>query len=73
MLELAKEKREDPFLDLLDNIEDPHNRRDHPYRKSCRCTWCDHSEEPRSRLTATVAKTSAGALNYTPVAKVQIW
>ncbi len=58
MLELAEKKGEDPFLILLDNIEDPHN------------LGAVIPKRRASGLTATVAKTSAGALNYTPVAKV---
>mgnify|MGYP002243918066 CR=1 FL=1 len=42
----------------------------HPYRKSGRSAWSDHSKRRAVGLTATVAKTSAGAINYTPVAKV---
>ena len=60
MLERAKEKNEQPFLILLDNIEDPHN-------------LGAIIRTPKRRavgLTATVAKASAGAINYTPVAKV---
>ena len=67
----AKEKGEDPFVVILDNIEDPHNlgaiiRRAHQ-------AGAHGVIIPKNRavgLTATVARTSAGALNYIPVAKV---
>ena len=71
MLALAKEQGEDPFLILLDDIED-HTQLgcDYPYCKSGRCAWSHYSKRRAVGLTATVAKTSAGAINYTPVAKV---
>ena len=68
MLELA---REDPFLILLDNIEDPHNLG--AIIRTANLAGAHGVVIPKRRaagLTATVAKTSAGALNYTPVAKV---
>ena len=71
MLELAKEKGEDPFLILLDNIEDPHNLG--AIIRTANLAGAHGVIIPKRRaagLTATVAKTSAGALNYTPVAKV---
>lgn len=71
MLELAKERREDPFLILLDNIEDPHNLG--AIIRTANLAGAHGVIIPKRRaagLTATVAKTSAGALNYTPVAKV---
>lgn len=71
MLELAKEKGEDPFLVLLDNIEDPHNLG--AIIRTANTAGAHGVIIPKRRavgLTATVAKTSAGALNYTPVAKV---
>ena len=71
MLELAKEKGEDPFLILLDNIEDPHNLG--AIIRTANLAGAHGVIVPKHRavgLTATVAKTSAGALNYTPVAKV---
>ena len=67
MLKLAEEKGEPPFLFLLDDIEDPHNL-------GAIIRTANHGVIiPKRRavgLTATVARTSAGALNYTPVAKV---
>lgn len=71
MLELAKKKGEDPFLILLDNIEDPHNLG--AIIRTANLAGAQGVIIPKRRavgLTATVAKTSAGALNYTPVAKV---
>lgn len=71
MLELARSKGEDPFLILLDNIEDPHNLG--AIIRTANVMGAHGVVIPKRRasgLTATVAKTSAGALNYTPVAKV---
>lgn len=71
MLKLAQEKGEDPFLILLDNIEDPHNLG--AIIRTANLAGAHGVIVPKRRaagLTATVAKTSAGALNYTPVAKV---
>lgn len=71
MLALAKERGEDPFLILLDNIEDPHNLG--AIIRTANIAGAHGVIIPKRRavgLTATVAKTSAGALNYTPVAKV---
>lgn len=71
MLALAKERGEDPFLILLDNIEDPHNLG--AIIRTANLAGAHGVIIPRRRaagLTAVVAKTSAGALHYTPVAKV---
>lgn len=71
MLELAEKKGEDPFLILLDGIEDPHNLG--AIIRTANLAGAHGVIIPKRRasgLTATVAKTSAGALNYTPVAKV---
>ena len=71
MLELASSKGEDPFLILLDNIEVPHNLGS--IIRTANVMGAHGVIIPKRRasgLTATVAKTSAGALNYTPVAKV---
>ncbi len=71
MLAAAKEKQEDPFLILLDNIEDPHNLG--AIIRTANLAGAHGVIIPKRRaagLTATVAKASAGALNYTPVAKV---
>lgn len=71
MLAAAKEKGEPPFLLLLDNIEDPHNLG--AIIRTANLAGAHGVIIPKRRaagLTATVAKTSAGAVNYTPVAKV---
>ena len=71
ILNRAKEKGEDPFLILLDGIEDPHNLG--AIIRTANLAGAHGVIIPKRRavgLTATVAKTSAGALNYTPVAKV---
>ena len=71
MLALAKERGEDPFILLLDNIEDPHNLG--AIIRTANLAGAHGVIIPKRRavgLTATVAKTSAGALNYTTVAKV---
>ena len=71
MLERAKEKNEQPFLILLDNIEDPHNLGS--IIRTANQVGAHGVIIPKWRavgLTATVAKASAGAINYTPVAKV---
>ncbi len=71
MLNLAKERGESPFLFLLDGIEDPHNLG--AIIRTANLAGAHGVIIPKRRaagLTAVVAKTSAGALNYTPVAKV---
>lgn len=71
MLKSAKEKGEDPFLILLDSIEDPHNLG--AIIRTANLAGAHGVIIPKNRavgLTATVAKASAGALNYTPVARV---
>ena len=71
MLALAKERGEDPFLILLDDIEDPHNLG--AIIRTANLAGAHGVIIPKRRavgLTATVAKISAGAINYTPVAKV---
>lgn len=71
MLKAAEEKGEAPFLFLLDNIEDPHNLG--AIIRTANLAGAHGVIIPKRRavgLTATVARTSAGALNYTPVAKV---
>ena len=71
MLKLAEERGEDPFLILLANIEDPHNLG--AIIRTANLAGAHGVIIPKRRavgLTATVARTSAGALNYTPVAKV---
>lgn len=71
ILEAAKKKGEPPFLVLLDGIEDPHNLG--AIIRTANLAGAHGIIIPKRRavgLTATVAKTSAGAINYTPVAKV---
>jgi 23S rRNA (guanosine2251-2'-O)-methyltransferase len=71
ILDIAKEKNEPPFIILLDNIEDPHNLG--AIIRTANLAGVHGIIIPKRRavgLTATVAKTSAGAINYTPVAKV---
>lgn len=71
MLAKAEEQGEPPFLILLDGIEDPHNLG--AIIRTANLAGAHGVIIPKRRavgLTATVAKTSAGALNYTPVAKV---
>ena len=67
----AEEKGEPPFFFLLDNIEDPHNLG--AIIRTANLAGAHGVIIPKNRaagLTATVAKTSAGALNFTPVARV---
>ena len=71
ILEAARKKGEPPFIFLLDDIEDPHNLG--AIIRTANLAGAHGVIIPKRRavgLTATVAKTSAGALNYTPVAKV---
>lgn len=71
ILKAAREKGEAPFLFLLDNIEDPHNLG--AIIRTANLAGAHGVIIPKRRavgLTATVARTSAGALNYTPVARV---
>lgn len=71
ILARAEEKGEPPFLVLLDNVEDPHNLG--AIIRTANLAGAHGVIIPKRRsvgLTSTVAKTSAGALHYTPVAKV---
>ncbi|MCH5250210.1 MAG: 23S rRNA (guanosine(2251)-2'-O)-methyltransferase RlmB [Lachnospiraceae bacterium] len=71
ILENARQKGEAPFIFLLDNIEDPHNLG--AIIRTANLAGAHGVIIPKNRavgLTAAVARTSAGALNYTPVAKV---
>ena len=71
ILRLAKEKGEAPFVFILDGIEDPHNLG--AIIRTANLAGAHGVIIPKRRavgLTPTVAKTSAGAINYTPVAKV---
>ena len=71
LMAAAKDKGEAPFLVLSDGIEDPHNLG--AIIRTANLAGAHGVIIPKRRavgLTSTVAKTSAGALNYTPVAKV---
>ena len=71
ILQAAKAKQEPPFVILLDNIEDPHNLG--AIIRTANLAGAHGVIIPKNRavgLTAGVARASAGALNYTPVAKV---
>ncbi|MDB5055577.1 MAG: methyltransferase [Bacilli bacterium] len=71
ILQRAREKEQEPFILILDEIEDPHNLGS--ILRSADCTGVHGVIIPKRRsvgLTATVAKTSAGAIEYVPVAKV---
>jgi 23S rRNA (guanosine2251-2'-O)-methyltransferase len=67
----AEEKKADPFFIILDNIEDPHNLG--AIIRTANVVGAQGVIIPKDRavgLTATVAKASAGAINFTPVVKV---
>ena len=71
ILAIAREKNEEPFIFLLDGIEDPHNLG--AIIRTANLAGAHGVIIPKHRavgMTGVVAKTSAGALNYTPVAKV---
>ncbi|MFC2476151.1 MAG: 23S rRNA (guanosine(2251)-2'-O)-methyltransferase RlmB [Catonella sp.] len=71
ILNAAKEKGESPFIIVLDDIEDPHNLG--AIIRTANQAGAHGVIIPKRHavgLTATVARTSAGAINYTPVAKV---
>ncbi|UVI29835.1 23S rRNA (guanosine(2251)-2'-O)-methyltransferase RlmB [Paenibacillus spongiae] len=71
LLDRARESGEMPFLILLDEIEDPHNLGS--ILRTAECTGVHGVIIPKRRsasLTATVSKTSAGAVEYVPVARV---
>ena len=71
MLKLARDKGEDPFLFLLDGIEDPYNLG--AIIRTANLAGAHGVIIPKNRavgLTAAASRASAGALNYTPVAKV---
>ncbi len=71
ILEVAKERGEDPFIIVLDNIEDPHNLG--AIMRTAETAGAHGIIIPKRRavgLTETVAKASAGAIEYMPVAKV---
>ena len=71
ILAKAREKGEAPFVFLLDGIEDPHNLG--AIIRTANLCGAHGVIIPKRRavgITATVGKASAGAINYTPVAKV---
>lgn len=71
MLDAARKNGEPPFLFLLDNIEDPHNLG--AIIRTANLAGAHGVIIPKRRavgLTSVVARTSAGAVNYTPVARV---
>ena len=71
ILEKNRKKGEAPFIFVLDNIEDPHNLG--AMIRTANLAGAHGVIIPKRRavgLTPTVARTSAGAINYTPVAKV---
>ena len=71
ILQKAKEKGEAPFLILLDNIEDPHNLG--AIIRTANLAGAHGVIIPKRRaagLTPVAARTSAGAIYHTPVAKV---
>lgn len=71
ILQIARDKGEAPFVFILDGIEDPHNLG--AIIRTANLAGAHGVIIPKRRavgLTSTVAKTSAGAINYTPVAKV---
>lgn len=71
ILARAREKNEPPFLFILDGIEDPHNLG--AIIRTANIAGAHGVIIPKNRavgLTASVARASAGAINFTPVAKV---
>lgn len=71
ILDNAKKRREDPLIVILDGLEDPHNLG--AVLRSCDGVGAHGVIIPARRavgLTETVAKASAGAIEYVPVAKV---
>lgn len=71
LFDIAKEKNEEPFFIILDELEDPHNLGS--ILRTADATGVHGVIIPKRRsvgLTATVAKTSAGAIEHVPVARV---
>ena len=71
LLAIPEQKGETPFFLILDEIEDPHNLGS--ILRTAECTGVHGVIIPKRRsvgLTATVLKTSAGAAEYVPVARV---
>ena len=71
ILKAAEDRGEPPFIIILDGIEDPHNLGAILRTANlCGAHGVIIRQDRAVGLTATVAKASAGAVNYTPVAKV---
>lgn len=71
IIKAANDRNEQPFLMILDGLEDPHNLGS--IMRTADATGVHGIIIPKRRsvgLTATVAKTSAGAIEYVPVARV---
>ncbi|QVK18028.1 23S rRNA (guanosine(2251)-2'-O)-methyltransferase RlmB [Mycoplasmatota bacterium] len=71
MLNVAKQKNENPFIVILDGLEDPHNLG--AILRTADCSGVHGIIIPKNRsvsLNATVAKLSTGAIKYVKVAKV---
>ncbi|MBQ4569473.1 MAG: 23S rRNA (guanosine(2251)-2'-O)-methyltransferase RlmB [Ruminococcus sp.] len=71
ILNLAKEREEDPFILILDEIEDPHNLG--AIIRTAECAGAHGVIIPNRRsagLSYTVGKTAAGAVEYVPVVRV---
>lgn len=71
ILKKAEDKGEPPFVVILDDIEDPHNLG--AIIRTANLAGAHGVIIPKHRaagLTATAVKASAGAVSYTPVAKV---
>ena len=68
---IAEERGEDPFIIILDNLEDPHNLG--AIMRTAECAGAHGIIIPKRRacgLTEVVAKASAGAIEYMPCVKV---
>ena len=71
ILNLAKEKKEDPFILILDGIEDPHNLGS--IIRTAETAGVHGIIIPKRRsvgVNATVAKVSTGAISYMKIARV---
>lgn len=71
IFELAKERNEDPFILIADEIEDPHNLG--ALIRSAECAGCHGVIIPKRRavaVTEVVAKTSVGAVEHVPIVRV---
>ena len=71
ILDAAKKKNEDPFIIILDEIEDPHNLGS--IIRTAECAGAHGIIIPKRRsalVNSTVVKTSAGATSYMKVARV---